>query len=196
MPSKKQPTPIQKRRSPVSREVGRERLAHAAAQLLQERPFSSISVRDIAELADVNQRYIHTWFGSQHLLYLHVVESLFQDLYAPISDRAQGEIVVNPFDPNVRFATRLLIWLDLEGVDITPIITVVRGLMNAFSVRLCEKAGLNEQSSAGVALQGSAIGLGCAAFAEIIGADDPLVFMNAFNVWQHQIELLAKYPLP
>lgn len=121
---------------------------------------------------------------------------MFTALYEPIRDREQGDIVVNPFDPNVRFAVRLLFWLDLEGVDISPVMQEVRGLMNAFTQRLCERAGLTDQNAAGVALQGSAIGMGMAAFAEIIGADDPATFANAFFVWHHQINLLAQHPLP
>jgi hypothetical protein len=72
---------------------------------------------------------------------------------------------------------------------------VIRNLMDAFTGRISAELGLGEHEAAGVALQGSAIALGTAAFAEIIGADDPHHFLNASTVWQHQLRLLAKYPL-
>lgn len=205
MPAKKAPvrtravskrsSPPAKRRSPVTREQGRQRFLAAADQLLRTHPFSSIGVREISELADINQRYIHTWFGSQQLLYRELAGNLFSALLDQIRQKAPGEIAVNPFDPDVRFAVRLMFWLELEGVDISPLMDVIRNLMAAFASRISAELGLGENEAAGVALQGSAIGLGTAAFAEIIGADDPLRFLNALTVWQHQLGLLGKYPL-
>lgn len=184
-----------KRRSPVTRDEGRQRFLAAANDLLRAHPFSSIGVREISELADINQRYIHTWFGSQQLLYRELAGNLFSSLLDQIHQKQAGEIAINPFDPDVRFAVRLMFWLELEGVDISPLVDVIRNLMAAFTSQISAELGLGENEAAGVALQGSAIGLGTAAFAEIIGADDQLRFLNAFTVWQHQLRLLRKYPL-
>lgn len=57
--------PAARRRSPISRAEGEQRLIQAAKQLIQEKPFSEVGVRDIAALADVNHGFVHTWFGGK-----------------------------------------------------------------------------------------------------------------------------------
>ncbi|MEY4392623.1 MAG: Bacterial regulatory protein tetR family, partial [Actinomycetota bacterium] len=54
-----------KRRSPITRAEGERRLIDASIQLLLEKPFKDVGVRDIALRADVNHGFVHTWFGSK-----------------------------------------------------------------------------------------------------------------------------------
>ena len=187
---KKAPT----RRSPISRVVGEQRMIDAANTLLRTRPFSSVGVRDLAGLADVNQGFIHTWFGSQNGLYLRVVQELFTAMLSQIEQQPAGSIALNPFDPDVQFSIRLLFWLELEGVDIEPVKPQFEKLMNAFSHRLISQVGLTPEAAEAVTMQGSAIGIGTSAFGHMIGTDDPTKFANTLAVWRHQLELLAKYP--
>lgn len=188
--SKKAPT----RRSPISRAVGEQRMIDAANSLLRTRPFSSVGVRDLSALADVNQGFIHSWFGSQNGLYLRVVQELFTDMLSQIQQQPADSIALNPFDPDVEFAIRLLFWLDLEGVDIKPVKPQFEKLMNAFSHRLISQVGLTPEAAEAVTMQGSAIGIGTAAFGHLIGTDDPTKFAHAISVWRHQLELLARHP--
>jgi AcrR family transcriptional regulator len=61
-----QKTPT-KRRSPITREEGEKRMIDAAIDLIRERPFSEVGVRDIAKRADINHGFVHVWFGSKNL---------------------------------------------------------------------------------------------------------------------------------
>ena len=187
---KKPPT----RRSPITRLEGEKRMVEAATTLLRSRPFSTVGVRDIAALADVNQGFIHSWFGSQHHLYLRVVQELFASMLAPMEQQPSGAVALNPLDEHVQFAVRLLFWLDLEGVDTTSVKPQLQQLMDGFSRRLINDVGLDAHTVEAVTLQGSAIGFGTAAFAHLIGADDTKKFAHAVAVWRHQLELLAKNP--
>lgn len=182
------------RRSPISRTVGEQRMIDAANSLLRTRPFSSVGVRDLATLADVNQGFIHSWFGSQNGLYLRVVQELFTEMLSHIEEQPADSIALNPLDPDVQLAIRLLFWLELEGVDIDPVKPQFEKLMNAFSHRLISQVGLTPEAAEAVTMQGSAIGIGTAAFGHLIGTDDTTKFANTLAVWRHQLELLAKYP--
>ncbi|MSO15845.1 MAG: TetR/AcrR family transcriptional regulator [Ilumatobacteraceae bacterium] len=72
-PTEKKAAP--KRRSPISRAEGERRLIQAAKQLIREKPFSEVGVRDIALLANVNHGFVHTWFGGKNELFLAVVRN-------------------------------------------------------------------------------------------------------------------------
>lgn len=185
---------VRTRRSPISRAVGEQRMIDAATGLLRDNPFSSVGVREISALADVNQGFIHSWFGSQNGLYLRVVQELFASMLAHIEQQPVDAAALNPTDPDVQFAIRLLFWLDLEGVDIAPVKPQFDKLMQAFSHRLISQVGLTPEAAEAVTMQGSAIGLGISAFGHLIGADDMMKFAHAISVWRHQLELLAKNP--
>lgn len=184
----------QVRRSPISRTEGEQRFINAATELLRDNPFSSVGVRDIATRADVNQGFIHSWFGSQNGLYLRVVKDLFASMRASLEQQPPGSVALNPLDPNVQFAVRLLFWLDLEGVDVNEVKPELDALMQAFTQRMIIQVGLDDATAAAITLQGSAIGLGTAAFGHLIGADDNTKFAHAILVWRHQLELLEKNP--
>jgi len=189
--AKKKPV---RRRSPISRQEGEERMVAAAATLLRSQPFSTVSVREIAALSDVNQGFIHTWFGSQHQLYLRVVQETFAAMFEPLTNRPADDVALNPFDADVQFAVRLLFWLDIEGVDTSSVKPQLSMLMDGFSQRLTSTSGLDSKTIEAITMQGSAIGLGVSAFGHLIGADDSTKFAHALSVWRHQLELLAKTP--
>lgn len=182
------------RRSPISRTEGEQRFIDAATELLRDRPFSSVGVRDIATLADVNQGFIHSWFGSQNDLYLRVVKELFASMRTSLEQQPPDTVALNPLDPDVQFAVRLLFWLDLEGVDVNEVKPELDALMHAFTQRMITQVGLDDATATAITLQGSAIGLGTAAFGHLIGADDSTKFAHAILVWRHQLELLVNNP--
>jgi AcrR family transcriptional regulator len=108
---------VKKRRSPITRAEGERRLIEAAAVLLAQKPFSEVGVRDIALLADVNHGFVHTWFGSKNDLIIRVINQLLAGMVSRVEGTEAGAQAINPADPDVRLAVRLLIWLDLEGVN-------------------------------------------------------------------------------
>jgi AcrR family transcriptional regulator len=107
-----------KRRSPISRQEGQQRLVNAAMELMYERPFSEIGVRDIATRADVNHGFVHVWFGSKNLLFIavrnqiieNIAEKLRHDPLDALGERIQG-------DPEAILLARLTAWLELEGAE-------------------------------------------------------------------------------
>jgi hypothetical protein len=111
-----------------------------------------------------------------------------------LEQQPTDSVALNPLDPNVQFAVRLLFWLDLEGVDVNEVKPELDALMQAFTQRMINQIGLDDATAAAITLQGSAIGLGTAAFGHLIGADDNTQFTHVILVWRRQLELLAKNP--
>ena len=86
------------RRSPITRAEGERRMIAAATALLSEGPFSSVGVRAIAARADVNQGFVHTWFGSRNGLYLRVVMECFSAMLARMQAQPAEAIALDPLN--------------------------------------------------------------------------------------------------
>ena len=169
------------RRSPISREEGERRLITAATTLLQSRPFSAVSVRDLAAAADVHQSYIHTWFGSQNGLYIRVLQEISAKLVDDLDNRRTEGIPIDPNDPVARFAVRLLFWLDLEGCDLTEMKPILEILTRAHARRLIELAGIDAEVAAEISQSGVATFLGLSAFGHLLGTDPEQVHKSAMS---------------
>jgi AcrR family transcriptional regulator len=87
-----------KRRSPITRAEGERRLIDAAIQLVREKPFSEVGVRDIAAVADVNHGFVHTWFGSKNDLLVAVTRQLVKQGAARVAEAAPGTQAINPYE--------------------------------------------------------------------------------------------------
>ena len=190
----KQTTPQKpKRRSPITRAEGERRLIEAAIQLIRERPFSEVGVRDIAAVADVNHGFVHTWFGSKNDLLIAATRQLVEKAASRVADAAPGQQALDPFEPDIQLAVRLAVWLDLEGANSRdpmkgmPIIT-------ALTQRFIEVEGISPEIAQLAAAQAVAIGLGVVVFAPLIDIDNPEKVSQIFQLWRHNLGLLAKYP--
>ena len=190
----KQTTPQKpKRRSPITRTEGEQRLIDAAIQLVRERPFSEVGVRDIAAAADVNHGFVHTWFGSKNDLLIAATRQLVEKAASRVADAAPGQQALDPFEPDIQLAVRLAVWLDLEGANSRdpmkgmPIIT-------ALTQRFIEVEGISPEIAQLAAAQAVAIGLGVVVFAPLIDIDNPEKVSQIFQLWRHNLGLLAKYP--
>jgi AcrR family transcriptional regulator len=190
----KQTTPQKpKRRSPITRAEGERRLIEAAIQLVRERPFSEVGVRDIAAAADVNHGFVHTWFGSKNDLLIAATRQLVEKAASRVADAAPGQQALDPFEPDIQLAVRLAVWLDLEGANSRdpmkgmPIIT-------ALTQRFIEVEGISPEIAQLAAAQAVAIGLGVVVFAPLIDIDNPEKVSQIFQLWRHNLGLLAKYP--
>jgi AcrR family transcriptional regulator len=60
----------------MSRDARRREILRAAARLFGQRPYSSVSVTDIAEEAGIAKGLMHHYFGSKRELYLEVVRDV------------------------------------------------------------------------------------------------------------------------
>ncbi len=181
-----------KRRSPITRAEGEQRLIDAAIQLVRERPFSEVGVRDIAAAADVNHGFVHTWFGSKNDLLIAATRQLVEMAAAKVADAAPGQQAVNPFEPDVQLAIRLAIWLDLEGTNARDLLKEMP-IITALTKRFIDVEGLSPDIAQVAAVQATAIGIGVVTFAPLIDIDTTRV-VEVFALWRHNLGLLAKYP--
>lgn len=182
-----------KRRSPITRTEGERRLINAATQLIKERPFSEVGVRDIAAVADVNHGFVHTWFGSKNDLLLAVVRRQFQVLAENVLAAEPGTPALDFFDPEVVGVVRLVLWLDLEGCDTSNLFSNMP-ILDALTSRYIEVEKIDPSIARQAAIQAIAIGLGAGTFAPILGMDNRTEAKPVMDLWRHIIGLLAKYP--
>jgi AcrR family transcriptional regulator len=105
------------RRSPIARDVGERRLIDATIELVREKPFSEVGVREIAKRADINHGFVHVWFGSKHLLFMAARNQLLQGLIDKYPENIGGSDLIALSDPDAQLLVRLSIWLEIEGVD-------------------------------------------------------------------------------
>lgn len=182
-----------KRRSPITRAEGEQRLIDAAIQLVREKPFSDVGVRDIALVADVNHGFVHTWFGSKNDLLIAATRQLVEQSASRIPDVAPGQQAVNPFDPDIQLAVRLAIWLDLEGTSSRNLLKEMP-IITALTQRYIDLEGISPEIARTAAAQAVAIGLGVVVFAPLIDLDTPEDVSDVFTLWRHNLGLLAKYP--
>lgn len=182
-----------KRRSPITRAEGEQRLINAAIQLVRERPFSEVGVRDIAAAADVNHGFVHTWFGSKNDLLIAATRQLVEQGASRVAEAPPGQQALNPFEPDIQLAVRLAVWLDLEGANAR---NPVKGMpiITALAQRFIEVEGLSPEIAEIAASQAVAIGLGVVIFAPLIDLDEPEKVAEVFKLWRHNLGLLAKYP--
>lgn len=190
---KKTEPPKPKRRSPITRAEGERRLIAAATELIQKRPYSEVGVRDIAELADVNHGFVHTWFGSKNDLLLAVVRQQFQELADVVRSAEPGQPALNFYDPRVVSVVRLVLWLDLEGVD-TGNLFEDMPILDALTARFVAVENIDPSIARAAAIQAISIGLGAGTFSPILGMDTTEDTAPIMELWRHVVGLLSKYP--
>jgi len=183
----------QKRRSPITRAEGERRLIEAARTLIQSKPYSEVGVRDIAELADVNHGFVHNWFGSKNGLLLAVVRQQFLEIAEMVKTAAPGTPAINFLDPSVSAAVRLVLWLDLEGVDTGGLFNDMP-ILDALTQRYIDIEGIDPSIARQAAVQAIAIGLGAGTFSPILGMTGQSDIMPVMALWRHVVGLLSKYP--
>lgn len=185
--------PRSKRRSPISREEGERRLLAAAIELIREKPFSEVGVRDIAARADVNHGFVHTWFGSKNDLMKRAVGDLLETIGRKIDSAPAGENPIQLFDPDIQLLVRLILWLKLENVDISGQITDRRVLW-AIANRYAETEGMTPEVARVAAQQAVAMGIAAIAFGDFIELTSNEALAAFLDQWRHITGLLAKYP--
>jgi AcrR family transcriptional regulator len=190
---KKTESPKPKRRSPITRAEGERRLIAAATELIQKRPYSEVGVRDIAELADVNHGFVHTWFGSKNDLLLAVVRQQFQELADVVRSAEPGQPALNFYDPRVVSVVRLVLWLDLEGVD-TGNLFKDMPILDALTARFVAVENIDPSIARAAAIQAISIGLGAGTFSPILGMESAEDTIPIMDLWRHVVGLLSKYP--
>ena len=187
------PAPKPKRRSPITREEGERRLIVAAVELIREKPFSEVGVRDIAARADVNHGFVHTWFGSKNELLKRVLVDLFESVSSRISASPAGSPAVQPFDPDVQLLVRIVTWLKLEGVDLADLLREQK-IISAFAERYEKVEGMRPDVARTAAQQIVAMGTALIAYGDFVDITSNDDLDTILGQWRHIVGLLVKHP--
>jgi AcrR family transcriptional regulator len=182
-----------KRRSPISRAEGEQRLINAAHELIKTRPFSEVGVREIAELADVNHGFVHTWFGSKNDLLLAVMRKLALELAQSFENAAPGQLIVNITSSEVQLFVRLVLWLNLEGVNTRTALPELP-IVKTIEKRYVEIEGMRADVAAKAAIYATSVAIGAVTFAPLMTDDAGFEMADLFGLMGHINKLLAKYP--
>ena len=182
-----------KRRSPITRAEGERRLIDAATQLIQGRPISEVGVREIAVLADVNAGFVHTWFGSKNDLLVAVLNQEISQFVQIAMQATPGTPAINFADPKIVSAIRLLLWLNLEGVQLHHLLEN-QIFLDTLTARYIDIEKLDPEIARATAIIGIAIGLASGTFAPMLDMDSVDTVQPVMNLWRHILTLLAKYP--
>jgi len=184
--------PKQKRRSPISRAEGEQRLIDAAIALLLERPFGEVGVREIAARADVNHGFVHTWFGGKGPLLERVAETLLARVSDSVRATPPGTLAAQPFDPNVQLAVRLVMWLTIES-GATPVVRD-QAVMKALAERYVAVEGMTPDVARLAAQQAVAIAIATVMYGPLIDIDSNEAAAQTFGLWRHIVGLLVEHP--
>ena len=186
-------TPPKKRRSPITRAEGERRLVEAAYQLTQDRPISEVGVREIATLADVNAGFVHTWFGSKNDLLIAVVKQQLTEIAADAVRAAPGTAALNFEDPKLLSTIRLLLWLQLEGVEIQNLLDN-KIILDTLTKRFIEIENIDPKIARQAATIAISMGLAIGSFAPMLEMTGVTDIQPVMDLWRHILSLLAKYP--
>ncbi|CAB4569504.1 unannotated protein [freshwater metagenome] len=184
--------PTKKRRSPITRTEGERRLIEAALQLVKERPFSEVSVRTIADVADVNHGFVHTWFGSKNDLLAAVSQSLAKEISDDALAAPAGSAAINTFDNRLVLLVRLVIWLNLEGYSFPGGLNL--SILQTLEHRYATTEGLTPRDAQGAAIIATAVGIAVGAFRPIMETGTPVDISRIYPMWRHILGLLAEHP--
>jgi len=181
-----------KRRSPVSRAEGELRLINAAIELTRQQPFSVVGVRDIAECANINHGFVHTWFGGKTELFLAMRDYLTRSIASRIG--AHQRDFVSPaaiIDEDLVHLIKLNAWLALEG-ETDRLAIQGRPVITAMAANLESVLGLTPTDSVRAAQISSALMFGALIFGPAMGIEEDPDKLISF--WRHVLGLLAKNP--
>ena len=182
-----------KRRSPITRAEGEQRLIDASIQLLLEKPFKDVGVRDIALRADVNHGFVHTWFGSKEDLFIAALKQVLTELSLRVAAMPDAQMISVPFDPYSQLAIKLTTWLKLEGVDLKSAFTS-HPVNEALAGRYETQLGMKPEVATTAARQAVSFIMAAVMFGDMFdieGSDD---LSRMLEQWSYMVGLLVKYP--
>lgn len=185
-------SPKSKRRSPITREVGEQRLVNATLELLRERPMGEIGVRDIAARADVNHGFVHVWFGGKTQLLTRAMRELTSQVSAQVANAPAGTLVARPFDPEVALLVRLVMWITLDSGQVPDMsdMPVIATLTERYETT----EGMRPDVASMAAKQAVALVVASAMYGPLIGVNSNDDALAMFGLWRHIVGLLGQYP--
>lgn len=193
VPPTKKMTVKTKRRSPITRAEGERRLIDASIQLLLEKPFKDVGVRDIALRADVNHGFVHTWFGSKEDLFIAALKQVLNTLGDRVTAMPNAQMLAVPFDPYTQLAIKLTTWLKLEGVDLKSAFPT-HPVNDALADRYENQLGMKPDVATTAARQAVSFIMAAVMFGDMFDVDGPDDLAQMLEQWSYTIGLLVKYP--
>ncbi|MEY3744899.1 MAG: hypothetical protein RL430_1595 [Actinomycetota bacterium] len=193
VPPTKKMTVKTKRRSPITRAEGERRLIDASIQLLLEKPFKDVGVRDIALRADVNHGFVHTWFGSKEDLFIAALKQVLNTLGDRVAAMPNAQMLAVPFDPYTQLAIKLTTWLKLEGVDLKSAFPT-HPVNDALADRYENQLGMKPDVATTAARQAVSFIMAAVMFGDMFDVDGPDDLAQMLEQWSYTIGLLVKYP--
>jgi hypothetical protein len=106
---------------------------------------------------------------------------------------APGTPAINFFDPEVVSMVRLVLWLDLEGVDTGGLFGNMP-ILEALTARYVDIEKIDPSMARDAAIQAISIGLGAGTFGPILGMTDMSTIGPVMKLWRHIVGLLAEHP--
>jgi AcrR family transcriptional regulator len=193
VPPTKKTTVKTKRRSPITRAEGERRLIDASIQLLLEKPFKDVGVRDIALRADVNHGFVHTWFGSKEDLFIAALKEVLTTLSERVAAMPNAQMLKVPFDPYTQLAIKLTTWLKLEGVDLKTAFPT-HPVNDALADRYENQLGMRSDVAVTAARQAVSFIMAAVMFGDMFDVEGPDDLAQMLEQWSYTVGLLVKYP--
>jgi AcrR family transcriptional regulator len=167
-------------------------LIAAATQLIREKPFSEVGVREIGQLADVNHGFVHTWFGGKNELLRAVAMQQVLEIAANVPEVQAGTPAL-VLTPEITAVIRLIMWLDLEGFDV-GVKSIVTPIIEVMTARFIEIEKIQPSVARELAVQAVYLGAGAATIGQMAGIADEQAGRDMYLFMRHIYGLLAKYP--
>ena len=124
---------VRTKRSYVPRAEGQVALINATIELLREVPLPDVTVRKIAERANLNTMAITNIFGSQQALFVAVARELLDRFSVTMASQPVEQMQFSLLtDEDLNLRTRLVAWLILQGAD--PEVFIIERALNVSDV--------------------------------------------------------------
>jgi AcrR family transcriptional regulator len=191
-PPKEIPVAPKSRRPSLSRAESEDRLIIAAIELLRTQNAAEISVRQIAQLADVNHGLIHSYFGSKANLFAKVAKRLIDIVIQQVLTREN--MTTKPLSSEAKLVVNIGIWMLTTGES--PAKMGIDGaVVKALTENFVTIDGVSPDSAE--TLSFIALAIICAGqIVPMLGIDVGNTNFETVNkTWRHMVMLLAANPI-
>jgi len=188
----KSPIAPKRRRPSLSRAESEDRLITAAIELLKTQNAAEISVRQIAQVADVNHGLIHSYFGSKANLFAQVGSKLLEIVTQQLLTRST--IGTTPLSMEAKLFVNIGIWMLTTG-ESPKMMGVDGSILRVISDNFCKSDGISPDSAETLAF--IAISMICAGqMVPLLGLPiGDINFESVHKTWRHMVTLLAANPI-
>jgi AcrR family transcriptional regulator len=188
----KSPIAPKRRRPSLSRAESEDRLITAAIELLKTQNAAEISVRQIAQVADVNHGLIHSYFGSKANLFAQVGSKLLEIVTQQILTRST--IGTTPLSVEAKLFVNIGIWMLTTG-ESPKMMGVDGSILRVISDNFSNNDGVSPDSAETLAF--IAISMICAGqMVPLLGLPiGDVNFESVHKTWRHMVMLLAANPI-